>query len=120
MTKDSGYISNIIRWIARVLSIVSIGILLMFFIGEKFNLVQLNVQDRILFLFFPFGITIGMILAWRWEMLGGTITFASLLSFYTVHFIVSNKFPGGPYFLIFALPGIIFMLCGILAYERKK
>ena len=122
MTKDLGYISNIIHWIARVLSIVSIGILLLFFIGEGFNPVQLSIRDWILFLFFPLGITIGIILAWRCEMLGGVITFVSLLSFYASHFIMSNKFPAGPYFLIFALPGIIFMLFGMFSYsaERRK
>ncbi len=122
MAKDLGYISNIIRCVARVLSIVSIGILLLFFIGEGFNPMQLSVRDCILFLFFPLGITIGMILAWRWEMLGGIIAFVSLLSFYASHFIMSNKFPPGPYFLIFSLPGILFMLYGMFLYsaERKK
>ena len=120
MTKGLGYVSNIIRWIARILSIVSMGILLLFFIGEGFNPVQLSARDWILFIFFPLGITIGIILAWRWEMLGGIIAFVSLLSFYASHFIMSNKFPAGPYFLIFALPGISFMLCGILSRHYKR
>ncbi len=84
-----------LRWSARILSILSVGIFLLFAIGEGFNPFRFTAQEAILFLFFPFGVCLGMILAWRWEGLGGGITVASLAAFYLVHRLLSPGFPRG-------------------------
>ena len=108
---------NIITWSARILSIVSVGVILMFIIGEGFNPALIKLNEWMGLFFFPFGVSVGMILAWRKEGLGGSITIGSFLLFYAAHFITSRRFPSGWAFFVFAFPGILFLLSW---YQKKK
>ena len=123
--KDKPGIANLsIKWIARVLSILCIGFILLMFIGsglqEGFNPSQFTFRDVIGLFFFPFGICVGMVIAWRWEGLGGIITIGSLLFFYASLRIMNGRFPRGPYFIILSSPGILFLLSWIITVVRKK
>jgi hypothetical protein len=109
----------VIRWIARVLTIISIGILLLFFIGEAdfSQPVQLTSAEWIGKLFFPVGVVIGMIVGWWREGLGAGITVGSLLAFYVLDLLVTGTFPSGPFFVLFALPGILFGVSWLLGRQ---
>ena len=52
-----------------------------------------------------------MIVAWRREGIGGSITVASFLAFYLIHLLTAGKFPKGWGWLTFAAPGFLFLLC---------
>jgi hypothetical protein len=103
-------IADIIRWVARILSIASIGVMLLFFIGEAdfSQPVRLTPQEWIGVLFFPVGIVVGMIVAWRWEGIGSGIALGSLLAFYLFELVVSGDLPDGPFFVLFSSPAILF------------
>ena len=107
-----------IRWVARAWSIASIGFVLLMFIGsgleEGFNPAQFTFRDRVGLFFFPFGVRLGMIVAWRWDGLGGGITVGSLLAFYAALRVMDGRFPRGPYFALLAVPGILFLVCWLL------
>jgi hypothetical protein len=68
--------------------------------------------------FFPGGVIVGMLLAWWKELLGGAITVASLLGFYAWHLSVSGKLSAGPWFIILAAPGLLFLVASLL--ERRE
>ena len=106
------------RWAARMLSLVSIGLLLLFFIGEGFNPLHLASRDLLLSACFPLGVVLGMILAWRWETLGGTVTITALATFYGLHSFGSGRFPSGVFFALFASPGLFFLLAALTG--RRK
>ena len=113
-----------VRWAARILSILSIGVLLLFLIGggDFSQPISLTTEEMVGLLFFPLGVVIGMVVAWRWEGVGAAISIGSLLAFYLFHFTMQQKFPGGPSFLIFALPAFLFGLSWLLSRikgERK-
>jgi hypothetical protein len=103
-------LTDMIRWTAGILSIISIGIMLLFMAGEGFSKKFIKPVEWILFLFFPFGISVGMILSWWKEGIGGSIAVGSLLMFYAVHFIIEGKFPSGWAWLVFTIPGFLFLL----------
>ncbi len=109
----------IIRWMARAWSIASVGFILLMFIGsglaEGFNLAQFTSCDWVGLFFFPFGVSLGMIVAWRREGLGGGITVGSLLAFYAVLRVMDGRFPRGPYFALVAAPGVLFLMCWLLS-----
>ena len=88
-----------IRWIARVWSIVSIGLVLLMFIGsavaEGVDLGKFTSRDVVGLPLFPAGVCLGMIVAWRREGLGGGFTVGSLLAFYALLRIVDGRFPRG-------------------------
>ena len=104
---------------ARVWSVASVGFVLLMFVGsglaEGFNPAQFASRDLIGLFFFPFGVCLGMIVAWRREGLGGGITVGSLLAFYATLRIMGGRFPGGPYFALVAAPGILFLVCWLLS-----
>jgi hypothetical protein len=108
-----------IRWIARLWSIASVGFVLLMLIGsgleEGFNLAQFTPRDLLGLFFFPFGVCLGLIVAWRWEGPGGGIAVGSLLAFYAALRIMDGRFPRGPYFALVAAPGVLFLVCWLLS-----
>ena len=103
----------IMRWTARILSIASISLLLMFAVGERLSFAHFNAIELLQFLFFPVGICAGMIIAWWKEGLGGVVSVVSLLVFYTINFAAKGSFPRGWAFLAFSAPAVLFIISWI-------
>ncbi len=107
----SGDSEIVLQLTARALSLVSIGVISLFFLGEGINLSALSPKEYILLPFFPLGVLLGMIIAWKNETVGGTITIASLVLFYFLHGLVnSGGFPRGWLFFALSFPGFLFLL----------
>ncbi len=112
-----------IRWIARIWSIASVGLVLLIVSGELIYphaSPPATFRDWAGLFFFPFGTCVGLILAWRWEGLGGGIAVGSLLSFYTVMWVIDGRFPRGPYFVLIAAPGVLFLASWALTILRRQ
>ena len=116
--------SIIIRWIARIWSILSIGFILVMFVGaglsEGVDLARFSTRDVIGLAFFPLGVCVGLVLAWRRERLGGLIAVGSLMAFYLVMYLWDRRFPRGPFFALVAAPGLLFALCSVLGSPRAE
>jgi len=106
-----------LRWTARVWSVATVALVLAFIVGEGDN--PSGPNEWLGFLLFPFGISVGMILAWWKEGLGGSITTASLLAFYVVHLSTAGTFPKGWAWLAFAAPGFLFLLSSHLSRRPR-
>lgn len=108
---------KIFRWVARISSLISILMLLMFMAGEGFDIGRISAEQWVGFLFFPIGLVAGFIVGWKREFLGGAIAVLSLLGFYLIYGLwISGTMPRGLSFLVFSLPGFLFLACGIYAY----
>jgi hypothetical protein len=103
-------LTEVIRWVARVWAVASIGLILAFVVGEGFNPSQIKPREWVGLFFFPVGICAGMVLAWWKEGLGGIITVGSLLAFYLVHRVTAGTLPKGWAWWAFAAPGFVFLL----------
>ena len=101
--------AQILHWVARSLSVVSIFVLLLFVVGEGFNPAALRSREWALMIFFPIGVIAGMAVAWSREGLGGAIAVVSLIAFYLMHLLFSGGFPRGWAFVAFASPGFLFL-----------
>jgi hypothetical protein len=110
----------LVRWAARVLSVFSVGIILLFIIGEGFSPLKIKPTEWLGFIFFPLGISLGMIVAWWKEGLGGSITVGSLCIFYLMNFILSGSLPKGWAFLVFAFPGLLFLIYWYILNDENK
>ncbi|MBI3656708.1 MAG: hypothetical protein HY232_09850 [Acidobacteria bacterium] len=106
-----------LRWSARVWSVASVALVLAFIVGEGFN--PSGPNEWLGALFFPVGISFGMILAWWKEGLGGIITVGSLLAFFVVHLTTAGTLPKGGAWLVFAAPGFLFLLSSLLSRRPK-
>lgn len=106
-----------LRWIARVLSLAVVGLVLLIFVGEGFNPLRLTAHEAVLMVCFWTAIA-GLLVAWKREGLGGTLTVGGMLLFYGFHRLTSGVFPRGWAFVVIALPGLFFLCCA--AWERKS
>ena len=99
------------RWVARIGSIVSAAVIFAFLFGGNERLPQS--EEWFQLAFFPGGILLGMALGWKNELVGGVVTIISLFGFYAMQFLQSGSIPVGPWFFIFASPGILFLFAWI-------
>ena len=114
---DLGLPLAVIELLARVGSIASITLLVLLFMGEALHPAEISSNEWAGLLFFPIGVTIGMIVAWWKEGLGSAVTLLSLLAFYLVYGYLLRNHIGGWAFIAFASPGFLFLLhwlCGTL------
>ena len=99
---------KIIRRIARIVSVLFIMMALFFFVGEE----VLRDQPRttplpIIPLVLGALLLVGLGLAWKWELLGASISLASFIAISIVNPDVLTK----PLWYIFAVVAILFLLC---------
>ena len=117
---DLGLPLALIEFLARLGSVASITLLVMIFRGEAFDPSRISSTEWIGLLFFPIGITIGMIIAWWKEGLGSVITVGSLVAFYVVYGYVFRNHIGGWAFIVFASPGFLFLLHWLFRHGGEK
>ena len=111
---------RILRWSARVWSLLAVGVVLLLAFGEGLNFSHFTAPELLLFAFFPSGFCLGLVLAWRWEGLGGGVTVASLAAFYLAERLMSSSFPRGLALVALAAPGFLFLLCGLWARSAAR
>jgi hypothetical protein len=104
-----------LKWIARVGSLLSIGLILLFFIGEGFHPTRVAARDWVGLVFFPAGVVVGLLIAWWKEGVGAGITLASLLAFYGVYGVLMGSHIHGWAFITFTSPGLLFLLFWFLS-----
>ncbi len=112
---------RILRWIARILASVMAALILLFFVGETLgegiqSLLHMTVWETLMMFAF-FALWLGLLLGWKWELIGGLLTLCAVIVFYTLNFLFTGKFHGGPFFLILAFPSILFLYCG---WQHRK
>ena len=108
--------TKIIHWVARLWSFISIILIIGFIMGEGIYLKTTG--EWLSFLFFPLGISVGMIVAWWKEEIGGIVTISSFLIFYLIYYLVNNAFPKGIAWLLFSMPGFLFIFSCYLSRKR--
>ncbi len=106
-----------IRWIARIGAVLIAGMILIIFIGEGISegfgpLMQMSLRETAMMAVFVI-VFLGLILGWRWEILGGSLIAGGMGAFYLLDFLFSGTFPRGPFFLVIALPGLLYIYSGL-------
>jgi hypothetical protein len=105
---------NTLRWIARILAALMAAMILFIFIGDAAAdgigpISHLTFREMLMMAAFLI-VFVGLVLAWKWERLGGWMIVGGMLAFYLLDFAFSGTFPRGATFLIIALPGILFLI----------
>jgi hypothetical protein len=108
-------VTRTVRWLARGLSLVAAGMILLFFVApggpDPMTLSTLEAELMLLFL----TAWVGLLVAWRWEVLGAAMTVGGLLLFCALEWWATGRLPRGPAFGLVALPGLLFLYCGLRA-----
>jgi len=100
-----------VRWMARVLGLLLVGVFVIFLIGNGFNPVHLKGAEiaQSVVLLVALG---GMLVLWRWELLGGAMVLAGMAAFYLINFAVAGRFPGHVVFPLCFVPGLLALISG--------
>jgi hypothetical protein len=111
LAPDEGpWVVRAARWIARASSLASLALLALFATSGGS---APSAFEWLLLAFFPIGTALGMILAWRFEILGGAVSATSLVLFYAVLSLDGSRPPAGPWFVVFASPALALLACGL-------
>ena len=113
-----------VRWSARATGLFSMGVLLLFLTGEggligRDGWAKVRPVEWFGLLCFPFGVLLGLALAWWREALGATVAAGTLAAFYGHHVLLAGRPPGGPWFLIFTAPAAL-SFASWLAHRRRS
>jgi hypothetical protein len=100
-----------LKTIARFWGVLSISLSLLFIFGKGVDLSKLTPIEWLGFFFFPFGLTVGLIIAWSKELVGGIIAIVSVAAFAVVMNI-------NWYVAALGFPGLLFIMLHILTKER--
>ncbi len=108
---SSSSLLSVIRYIARLFSILLIVLVVMLSIGEGLpNPVTLSSVELLLFASLLI-MLVGLVLSWQKEDTGGIITILGFILFFIVNSVSSGSLRLGFFFLLFPLTGILFVLC---------
>ena len=114
--------SRALTWVARIWSLASIAFILIILFGEGLSGhgARPTTTEWIGLALWPAGVTLGLIVAWFRKGLGGVIAVGSLIAFYVWNLLERGTFPRGPYFVLVAAPGILFLLSSLLSRPRQQ
>jgi hypothetical protein len=101
---------TIIRWVARIIALFLAIVIVIFVSGTGVNLAHLQAGEVARSASF-FLAWLGLILAWRWDGIGGALMIAGILLFYVLDYFVTGSVLRFWLFLIFFLPGVMLLYC---------
>jgi len=122
--KNRYQIALIIRWIARIWGTLSLLFLLLMIGAHIFGNQEpegagfRSSSELLSFIFFPVCTVIGLLLAWRWDGLGGVITVGAIIGFHIIRpDLLFNLMIDG-----LAAPGLLFLAYWLLmrVQDTKK
>jgi hypothetical protein len=107
----------VLLWIARVSAILMFGFFSLFAVGEGLpQLLRLPLPVQLEFAALAL-VFIGYAVGWRHPVAGGTLALLGVAGFNVVEIAVNGK-PAGPYFLLFGIPGLLYLNASYWANKR--
>lgn len=113
----------IMRWIARILGSAGVALVMLFVIAHLFNPEgsgSPTFGEAVGLFFFPFGVCLGLIIAWKWEGLGGMITIVSIVGFHLTMLAVGGSLDINLFIDALAAPGFLFLIAWFLSRGSSK
>lgn len=101
-----------IRWLARIIGTLSMAVFLFFFVADCIEKGKIAVEsERILMTVSLLLAFIGLIIAWKWEGIGGTTALCGLIGFNILAPASAAK--AGIFVItgLYGLPALFFLFC---------
>lgn len=105
---------KIILWSARVLATLALAVLLFMLFGDLFSMDALaksmtSLPEILTFVCFPISIIIGLLLAYKWKGLGGSISVIGMIGLH----ILRNDLITSVAINAFAIPGLLYVIYSV-------
>jgi hypothetical protein len=118
-------IAVVLRWAGRGLGLALFAFVAWFLIahvaaGDGPNPFKMDAAELGLFvtLFTAVG---GMLLGWRWEVVGGVLVVAGMLLFYLINQLAGGSWPSGWFIWLLPLPGVFYLVASALdSFARQR
>jgi hypothetical protein len=121
VTNETGKAVRVVRWIARISAGLAAALILIIFIGEGLiegiGSIHLTARETAMMVTFV-AVWLGLVLGWKWELVGGLLTICGTAAFYLLDYAFSGALPRGPFFLVFASPSLLFLYCGLRTLKK--
>ncbi len=101
-------LSIITRWIARFIGVSLVLITIIFVTGSGMDIAGADLSHKVQMGAFAV-MVLGLLLAWKWEGLGGILTLGGLALFLVLDYLLFGTFLKFWIFLVFAIPGALFL-----------
>jgi hypothetical protein len=107
----------ITRWIARMWGTGIVALVALFAVMQLVSpdAPPPTPTEWVGVVFFPIGLCVGLVLAWRWEAFGGAVAIGSFVAFEAWMSTSGAGMPSGTYFIPAAAPGALFLLSWFLS-----
>jgi hypothetical protein len=79
-----------------------------------------TLQEWVGLILWPIGVCVGLAVAWRREEWGGALALGCVMAFYVWNLLHSGHLPQGPFFLLIAAPGLLFLFAGFLSHRAVR
>jgi hypothetical protein len=113
-------LSRLVRWSARITSLLLLGLVIIISIGEGGPPNVFRQPPSVQLEFASLGLMlIGLVIGWVCEGLGGLLVLLGLVAFNAVELAVNGR-PGLGAFPLFAVPGVLFLVSALLRRNSKK
>ena len=110
-------LATIFRWIARVIGTMLVGLTLMLAIGEGVpNLFTQPFSVQLGFLALAL-VLIGILIAWRWEFIGGLLSLGGWVLFIFAERVSLQR---SVFFILLGLPSLLFLGSFFLRWRYEK
>ena len=106
-------LADVIRWAARVLSVLAVLFVLVFVAGEGLLVRGLRADEGIYLTIF-FVALLANLASWRWERVGASVALLGLLGL----MLVEGGVPGGWFFVLIGIPAVCSLLASAL--DRRQ
>lgn len=111
--------ATLARWTARLLGTLLALMMIAIMIGERYNPFTMEPGDALQTLLVPVGGVAGVLLAWRWERLGGGLALGCVATWLAIQTARGGGFPRGGFAYALLLPGLLFLLSALLRRPRS-
>lgn len=98
---------NIIRWLARILGAIAVFILIFGMIGDVNSFK--STSEIFTFICFPVAVIAGLLIAFKWEGLGGFISIAGMIGLHVMRTDLVSSFEINA----FAIPGLLYIIYSV-------
>ena len=111
-------LADVLRWLARLSSVVALVFVVVFAAGEGLPLHSLRASEGVYLTLFLVAL-LANLASWRWERVGASIALLGLLGLIVVEGVAAGRLPGAWFFALVGIPAVCFLLASTLGHRRS-
>ena len=109
----------LLRGAARVIGALLVGAAVLFAVGEGIQFQSIGLATGSMLVAFLTALC-GMLVLWRWQLVGGLLVLLGMTAFYTIEYATSGKLPSGWVLPACYVPGVLALMSCVVKEDKKE